>query len=394
MPPKRKGGKKKPRSKASKRLGSPSADNAPMRLRAGITGGFKASYHTGPSGQEDAETCTMVYETTSAFTSTAGAASYVQVVGNAIYHPYVGNTDSVAGYSRMYTQYEYSMVLSASVDVRLWGGVSGQDEPFRICIVPCTSAQYSVYSGFTNIAALAGVPHCKQGIFSPGGVLPRISAKGTTATMIIGDSRETGIEEIINDGSYKAASGARPNTLWYFLIGYQNFAGTTTTNQQAQVKITYRVKWSRPVATTQQALTKTTWWGNELVSEDWLAEQAKARLDRKCVAAPGTGLGLLGSETKTEFKTPGAVDKPAFVKAATKSTQSTGESTASAGAAGSAKMSPEEAFEEWTDVESEFAAFKAFCSARRKELRKQAHGLEYHEQKSETAASRKQHDPG
>jgi hypothetical protein len=232
-----------------------------------ISGGFSTTHDRALAGQEDAEYTTMVYETTSAFTSTAGATSYLQVKGNSIYHPYPGVSSSVAGYARMYTQYALAMVVSSTCEVMLWGGVSGQDEPFRIIIVPCSAATYSVYSAYSNISSLAGVPHAKQAIFSPGGKLPRISAKGTAATVLYGESKGNESAELSAGAPVYAASvGIDPNQLWYYLIGYQNFAGTTTTNQQAQVKITFKVKWTRPVATAEQALT-TDFFGNEFIDE-------------------------------------------------------------------------------------------------------------------------------
>jgi len=226
-----------------------------------LPGGFTSIWSKAVA-QPDTFIVKMRYETTSAFTSTAGAASYVQVKGNSIYRPYVGNTDSVGGYSRMYADYEYAEVMSSKITVRLWGGVSGQDEPFRLVVIPCTPTQYSTYSGFSNVAQLWDVPHATQKLFSPGGVLPTLVSRGTNAQILFGQSEEIGAEFAAGGvTSYGATTGTDPTSLWYYLIGYQNMAGTTTTNQQAQVSVEYQVRYIRPIATpVQVSLNK---WGND-----------------------------------------------------------------------------------------------------------------------------------
>jgi hypothetical protein len=236
------------------------------RPSAPISGGFHRTWDRTLAGQEDVEFTTMVFETTSAFTSTTGATSYLQIKGNSLYHPYPSVSTSPAGYARMYTQYALAEVISAKCEVVLWSGVSGQDEPFRIVVLPCSSGQYSTYSTYSNVSSLAGVPHAVQGVFSPGGVMPRVSAVATSASIYYGERKENVSAESVS-GSFSAASGADPSNLWYFLVGYQNFAGTTTTNQQAQVKLTYKVKWYRPVSTAEQAI-DVDFFGNEKLSQE------------------------------------------------------------------------------------------------------------------------------
>lgn len=243
------------RSRRSGRSAFNNKDEADYKMQhfgGGISGGV-TSIWTKAVAQPDVMVVKMRYETTSAFTSTAGAASYVQVKGNSIYRPYVGNTDSVGGYARMFADYEFAGVLKSEITVRLWGGVAGQDEPFRVIVIPVSPTQYTTYSGFSNIGQLYDVPHAVQGVFSPGGKLPVIRARGSNATVNLGQSGETGIE--LTSGSmtqYCFGTALDPSSLWYYLIGYQNFAGTTTTNQQAQVSMEYTVKWMRPIATPVQ----------------------------------------------------------------------------------------------------------------------------------------------
>jgi hypothetical protein len=253
--------------------------------------------------QADTIVIKLRYETTSAFTSTGGAASYVQIKGNSIWRPYVGNTDSVGGYARMMADYEYSEVLESKVTVRLWGGVSGQDEPYRIAIVPCAASQYSVYSGFSNVAQLYDVPHSRQALFSPGGALPQLTSQGTTQALLFGNSDERG-QEFAAGGptTYGALTGTDPTRLWYFLIGYQNMAGTTTTNQQAQVSIEYLVKFILPVATPVQVARNR--FGNEeiLPAEEQKALREAGVPRRKAFCAPTedakAGSAVSASESK------------------------------------------------------------------------------------------------
>jgi len=206
----------------------------------------------------------------------------------------------------MYTQYAVAQVVSATCEVTVWSGVSGQDEPFRIIIIPCLAADYTVYSGYSNVAALASVPHAVQGVFSPGGVMPKVTAKGSNSTMLSGIAKEyPDVESIAND--YTQQSGGDPGFLWYFLVGYQNFAGTTTTNQQAQVKLTFKVKWFRPIATAEQSVS-CDYFGNEHVTPSVVNRLRRiAQLGRGlALPAPPSGGGERKSSELVESKSTSA----------------------------------------------------------------------------------------
>lgn len=219
------------------------------------------------AGQEDVELVRMRYETTSAFTATAGGASYLQIKGNSIYRPYPGNTDSPAGYQRLYTQYEQSIVLASRVTVRLWSNTgAGVQQPFRIAAVPCTPTQYTTYSGFSNVAALRGVPHATEKLFSPGAAMPSLACSGTTAQVLLGSKDETAVEASAAS-SFVGTSGADPSQIWYHLIGLQAMAGTTSLDAQLQVLIEFDVMFRRPVPTAVQQLLSLNFWGNEEVKE-------------------------------------------------------------------------------------------------------------------------------
>ena len=223
---------------------------------------FKVARTWAMGGQEDVELVKMRYETSSAFTATSGAASYLQIKGNSIYRPYPGNTDSCAGYQRLYTQYARSMVLGSRIEVRLWSDTgAGVQQPFRLAAVPVTTAAYTVYSGFSNVTSLRGVPHSTEKLFSPGAPMPVLRNSGTTSQIQLGLAKETGVEVVTGATTgFVALSGADPFTLWYHLVGLQAMAGTTTLNAQIQVMIEYDVMWFQPVATAVQQLTK---WGTE-----------------------------------------------------------------------------------------------------------------------------------
>jgi hypothetical protein len=235
---------------------------------AGIQGGFTTG-RSKLAGQEDVEFTTMRYETTSAFTATGGAASFLLHKGNSVYRPYSGNTDSVGGYSRMYTQYRRSLVIASRIEVRLWCATSGVQEPFRIAVFPCTVNQSTVYTAFSNIAQLRDVPHSQERLFSPGDLMPRIYAKGDSASVVNGHSRMTRddlITEATISSGWTGTTGADPGTLWYWGVGYQNMAGTTTNNLQAQVMIEFDVMWFEPVPTAVQVAVVNKW-GNEEAPE-------------------------------------------------------------------------------------------------------------------------------
>lgn len=259
--------------------------------RGAISGGFSRTVDR-LAGQEDCEFTTMRYETTSAFTATAGAASFLLHKGNSIYRPYSGNTDSVGGYQRMYTQYRKSLVVASRIEVRLWCGTSGVQEPFRIVLIPCSVTQSTVYTAYSNIASLRDVPHAVEKLFSPGATMPRISARGTSATVLDGARSISSTVESAPVGTWTGTSGADPGTLWYYAVGYQNMAGTTTNNLQAQVMMEFKVKWFEPIATAVQSVTNK--WGNEEVPEAKTSTTAPA----VAVAKEATDYGEYKSLTK------------------------------------------------------------------------------------------------
>jgi hypothetical protein len=239
------------------------------------------------AGQEDAEYTTMRYETTSAFTATGGAASFLLHKGNSVYRPYSGNTDSAAGYARMYTQYRKSLVLSSSIEVRFWSDTGTAQEPFRAVVFPCSTAQSAIYTAFSNIAQLRGAPHVSEALFSPGDKMPVLRAAGSSATILAGLPTDTEVAQSMQGTNWAGTSGVDPSNLWYFGVGYQNMAGTTTLDVQAQIMIEFKVKWYEPIATAVQVSMNK--WGNDMYAS---AEEEAAARERAGYATETKGTPL------------------------------------------------------------------------------------------------------
>jgi hypothetical protein len=202
----------------------------------------------------------------------------------------------------MYTQYRKTVVVSSRIEVRLWCGTSGVQEPFRIAIVPVSVTQSAVYGAFSNIAQLRGVPHAVETLFSPGATMPAITAKGDTATVLFGTQGEPVTTESVL-GNFSGSSGVDPTTLWYYLVGYQNMAGTTTNNLQAQVMLEYKVKWYEPIATAVQVSVNK--WGNEEIDpcQPPAKEEKKSDSDWDHISSKAAELSLdsvLGDKEELE----------------------------------------------------------------------------------------------
>lgn len=136
----------------------------------------------------------------------------------------------------MYSRYVRSLVYGSKVSIRLWSSATGAvPEPFRIVLMPCTSANYTTLSATSNIVTLEDMPHCTSRLVSPGAAMPHVHAYSSMAAIWAGSQME---DEIVSN-SYSSTSGADPTNLVYWLIGYQNMAGTTNLDLQAEVTIEF-----------------------------------------------------------------------------------------------------------------------------------------------------------
>lgn len=199
------------------------------------------------SGLPDREYVKMKYSTTSAFTVTGGNASYLQVKLNSPYRPWPGNTDSAGGYSRMYSNYKLGVCHGSEIRLRLWSGSASSSYPFRVITIPCTSDQYTVYSGYTNIVALNDVPHAKSRLFSPGSDMINLSSYSSVQTLAFGNNKQN---DLRLRSSFSAQSGSSPGDLFYWLVALQVIAGTTTVDCQLEAEIIYYMEYYQPVVST------------------------------------------------------------------------------------------------------------------------------------------------
>lgn len=264
MPSKRKG---KGKSKVHVKRGRAGA-------RGGVTSGFTRG-HSALAGQEDAEFTTHRYEYSAGVTATGGAVSYIQIKGNSIYRPYVGNTDSVGGYARMYTQYSQSLVISSSIRVTCAGdAATGTKGGWRIAIVPCSPSAYTVYSAFSNAAQLRDVPHSREAFYSVGSRPASCTGSGTTQALLLGTTDKA--ESLLSSTSaFFGSTGADPSALWYYAVAIQPMEPITDLCS-LNFAITFKVKWYKPIATAIQVSINR--WGNEETPE---TKESKNQTDLK-----------------------------------------------------------------------------------------------------------------
>lgn len=189
------------------------------------------------SGLPDRTYAKLTCTNTSAFTLSGGAASFLQFKLNSIWRPISGTTSNDGGYNRMFADYTRCLVRGSKITIRIWAsGASGAvQEPFRVVAVPCTSSNYSTYSGVSNIVTLYEVPHNRHILFSPGSTMPTLSHYCSSSAVNVGAPLKS--MEVSNQWSHTA--GADPSNLCYWLIGFQAMAGTTTLDLQAEYTITH-----------------------------------------------------------------------------------------------------------------------------------------------------------
>lgn len=221
------------------------------RHRVGRIGRTNTEIIKNVGGLPDRQYVKLKYATSSAFTTVGGAPSFVQLKLNSIYRPYASNTDSDGGTATMFSRYRNCVVHGSRVTVRLWSSSTGAvPEPFRMVLVPCTLAQYNVYAAYSNIVTLQDVPHSKMRLVSPGAVMPTLSAYCPTQSIAFGTQKQNDIRLL---DSYWAVSGVSPTNTMYWMIAYQNMAGTTSLDLQAEVTIEHYCEfWSMVVSTLPQ----------------------------------------------------------------------------------------------------------------------------------------------
>jgi len=273
------------------------------------------------------------------------------IKGNSVYQP--GNittyglslTTNPVGYARLYTQYRRSIVQSSTMTMQAWlsnGTISAgvhttapQALPHRIGIVPADSTNTGTYIG-GNVASIGGYPHGKSA-FVPPGTAKVVSSTCNNGLLLFGTSGTKVDAESVSTQN-TALTASDPSSIWYFVGGVTNASGVLNASDcQVRIKVVYRVKFFDPVAAAVM-LAKDAF-GNEVSAASSAASTTM-----------GLTAGSQASNTRTENK---------------------GESSSlkTGAGAGVVRLTQAEAFEDWGDVDSEFASFKEQCALRRKVLR-------------------------
>lgn len=199
------------------------------------------------SGRPEMEKVRLRYATTSAFTVTGGVASYLKLKLNSLYQPWGTNTDSAGGTATMFSLYRKCMVYASKVDIRLWADTSGNSEPFRAVICPVTPTQYTGFSGATNIVTLFDSPNFKVARYAPGDKLLHLSHSAYVPQVERGVNMS--LSEMLTQNNYSATSGTDPSSIFNYIVGFQNFAGTTTLDAQVEGIIEFDCVFYEPIST-------------------------------------------------------------------------------------------------------------------------------------------------
>lgn len=318
MPPKRspKKGKKLRKGKGSRNMG----------LESKRSKGFTKNVSRVLGGTEDVEETILSWEYIISSAIAASSDATYAFKGNSIYRPGgiasigLGLTTNPVGYARLFTQYRLAMVISSTMSVEAWassgtitaGVPTGNviSVPLRAAIVPANSFAAITYAG-QNTASIGGYPHSTTA-FSNNTV--RVRSRGSNALLLTGEGKASNTDS--SPGVYSATTGADPALLWYYVLGLGNgSAALNATTFEARVRISYKVRFYEAVAMDVQ-LAKVDRFGGEY-------------------DVASTPMG----EHKNEHK------------------------------AAVIKLTQAEAFEDWGDVDSEFAAFKEQCLVKRKAMR-------------------------
>lgn len=202
------------------------------------------------SARPEAEKVRLRYSTTSAFTVVGGAASYLKIKLNSTYRPWPSNTDSAGGSATLFSLYKKCMVYASRIDVRLWSDTSGNSEPFRAVVCPVTNDQYTGYSAASNIVTLYDNPNFHIARYAPGDKLLHLNHSAYVSQIFNGTNQK--IREMLASNAYSGESGTDPSNLIYWLVGLQNFAGTTTLDCQLEGIVEFDCLFYQPISTNMQ----------------------------------------------------------------------------------------------------------------------------------------------
>jgi len=351
MPPKRvpkKGNKSKGRKGAS-RSSRPSVTTGGRASK-----GFALTRSKLKGGNEDVELTTLVWESIYSTGLAANTDLVFIIKGNSINSPGglatygLGSTTNPVGYARLYTQYRLACVTASSIELSAWGTsgtISGGvpsatfasiNVPLRLAVVPAQSTAAIVYFA-ENTATLGGAAHASTS-FSNNVV--RTRSRGNPGMFNTSEGKFTLAD--VGDGGYSAATGADPGITWNYVVGVGNAStALNATNLQVRVRVTYQVRWYQPVAAVNQ-LTVRDLFGNEFPDAAAGATTSQGAGCGAGVLHPRQSFGASKSDNRVESK--------GDAKTVVRLTQA-------------------EAFEDWSDVDSEFASFKEHAARVRRKAR-------------------------
>jgi len=320
--------------------------------------GFHKNITKTLAGTEDCEIVTLVWENIMSI-SIATASEYIWALkGNSVYQPGgistygLGLTTNPVGTARMFTQYRRGIVIRSTCTLQAWmsngtiaGGVhttAPQSMPCRLGIVPCDTTNAITYYG-GNVASMGGSQHGRATFMLPG-TNKSVSSTATNGLILFGNDSKVGADQesvTVND-SFISGSDPSSSATWYYVMGISNpSAVLSATEVLCRMRIVFRVKFFDPVAAAVQ------------LDRDACGNEASVPSGSTTASSMS-----LGAATRTEAKTSLKRGQTALVE--------------SKGVDGLVKLSQEQAFEDWSDADSEFAVFKEQCAARRKAMRKTA----------------------
>jgi len=332
-----------------------------QRPKGSNVGRFSHTADQAPGGTEDAEDNVLVWEYTVSSGISASAETIFAVKGNGIYRPGglatfgLSQTTSPSGYARMYTQYNVAHVRSSSIQITGWatsgsitGGVPSSYQvnvPLRVVCIPVPASQATAAVA-SNVASLGDMTHAAT-VFSNNTF--RLRNRGNDGLFLTGIGRDTLAE--LTTGDYSAAVNSDPAAPWYYVIGISNASSSlNATNYQVRIRVKYQVRWYQPIIQAVQFARDR--FGNE---ESTPSAGGAASYGLEVRSTPAAGAGM--PRPKPAEYTPTETKVPKEEKKASR---------------GVVKLTQEEAFEDWSDADSEFAIFKQQCEAQRKAMRKLA----------------------
>jgi len=332
MPPKRKG--KLSRRKVEGKRSAPSAKT--------VTGGYTLNRSLKTyGGTEDAEETLLnwdFYATFTGFTATTTAAYAVK--GGSIYQPGgvasigLGQTTNPVGYARLYTQYRRALVVSSQLELTtsaINGTISSGHFttspialPVDVAVVFADTTTATSYVASYTATDIAGIPHAVCSFSLPGKGPATLRCRGNTGVAVMGTKNFDPKIMSAAVGSTSAATGADPSNNFFYVIAFTNNGNLTIDALQFRVRVKYRVRFFDPVATNVQVSTE---------------------------PSINRGGGQIAIREKLETKTTHAAEHKGDPRQG-------------------ADLSAAEAFEEWGDVDSEYAVFLEARAAQKRAARR------------------------